>query len=109
MQEATDEVMLDNIRASALTEVGNILLNGVMGSLTNLLNADVRFRVPRYSESQVAEMVRLSQATHLEQTTLAARTRLAVKERAIEGHVHLIFAMEAFGALLLAIDSAYAI
>ncbi len=44
---ATDR---DNLRAATLTEVGNILLNGLMGSITNIIGEHLEYGLPVYAE-----------------------------------------------------------
>lgn len=41
---------LDTIKAEALTEIGNIVLNGIMGSLGNYLQKELQYIVPVYQE-----------------------------------------------------------
>ena len=97
---------LDSLRAGALTEVGNILLNAVMGSITNVLEQHVSYELPTYSEEtpeDLAEAVR-SQA---QATVLLAQTHFfvrqshsSVEQEKIEGEVTLLFGMGSFEVLL---------
>lgn len=107
MGEDADTVTLDNVRAGTLTEVGNILLNSVMGSITNVLAAEVHYRVPSFYEDHKNRILSLERDP-TNTTVMAARTTFCVRDLAIEGHIHLVFAVEAFDALLLAIDRASA-
>src|ERR1035437_5094221 len=40
---------VDGIRAATLEETGNIILNGVVGSIANLLRQSISFSLPYYS------------------------------------------------------------
>jgi chemotaxis protein CheC len=51
--EDLDAPDLDSLRAGTLTEVGNILLNGLMGSITNIIGEHVDYGLPVYGEDSV--------------------------------------------------------
>ena len=51
---------MDQIRATTLTEVGNIVLNSLMGAITNILKVRLQFSLPRYFEDSFKELVRTS-------------------------------------------------
>jgi len=105
MDEEIDPVVLGNMRAGTLTEIGNILLNCVMGSITNLLNTAVRYRVPSFYEDELPRFINHFQRSA---TVLAARTTFCVRDLAIEGEIHLVFAVDAFEALVQAVKRASA-
>ena len=97
---------LDSLRAAALTEVGNILLNAVMGSITNVLQRHISYELPTYSEetpealveavrSQAEAAVLLAQ-THF----LVRRSHSSAEQDKIEGEVTLLFEMGSFEVLL---------
>ena len=107
VDDLSDDVALDNVRVGTLTEVGNILLNSVMGSITNTLDAELRYRVPSFYEVDRAGMLSL-QGREQEAIVMVAEARFRVQDRAIEGQIHLVFAVDGFDALLRAIDRASA-
>ena len=97
---------LDSLRAGALTEVGNILLNGVMGSITNVLEQHVSYQLPIYSEetpedpdqavrSQADAAVLLAE-THF----LVGQSHFSLKQEKIEGQVTLLFGTGSFESLV---------
>ncbi len=94
---------LDSIRGETLNEVGNILLNGVMGSIGNVLERHIDYSLPQYLEDTPDEL--LSRDCVPSSTILCARTYFIVEELQIEGHIVLFFEVESFDALLAAIDS----
>ena len=97
---------LDSLRASALTEVGNILLNAVMGSITNVLERRISYELPTYSEEtpeDLAEAVRsqADAAVLLAQTQfLVGQSHFPLEQEKIEGEVTLLFGMDSFEGLL---------
>ena len=44
---------LDSAKTAALTEVGNIVLNGVMGTFANMLKQHLEYNLPAYSEDAI--------------------------------------------------------
>jgi chemotaxis protein CheC len=55
--EESDISDLDSIRVGALTEVGNIVLNGVMGSLSNVLQEHLIYSIPVYIEDSIETLI----------------------------------------------------
>ncbi len=94
---------LDSVRAGTLSEVGNIVINGVMGSLGNLLRLPLTYELPTYLEGFPAHLLghRLSDA---DPTMLLAHTRFAVRDLEIQGTLILVFEVRSFDALLEAVD-----
>ena len=97
---------LDSLRATALTEVGNILLNAVMGSITNVLQRHIRYELPTYSEETPEALVEAVRS-QAEAAVLLAQTHFLVRQShssaeqdKIEGEVTLLFGMGSFEVLL---------
>ena len=97
---------LDSLRAGALTEVGNILLNAVMGSITNVLERHISYELPTYSEETPEDLVEAVRS-QAEATVLLAQTHFlvrqshsSVEQEKIEGEVTLLFGMGSFEVLL---------
>jgi len=98
--EAPDSTALDDSRSGTLSEVGNIFLNGVMGSLSNMLSSTLDYAVPVYQEASLTTILghRKSEAV------LMARANFYIDELCIEGNILLFFEIESFRALMQAID-----
>ncbi|MDD9942893.1 MAG: hypothetical protein OXU20_17770 [Myxococcales bacterium] len=92
----------EETRAAAVTELGNILLNSVVGSIMNVLEAGIDYRVPRHYEGPRRNAPGVSDlGGHI---GLSAGARFTVRENRVDGQVLLIFAVDAFSALISAID-----
>ncbi len=94
---------LDMMRVGALTEVGNIVLNGVVGNLSNIMKQPVRYAIPSYLESNPQTV--LFNETRLEPVLIMAHTRMKIEEFRIEGQVILIFQMKILDNLLAILDN----
>jgi len=95
---------LDSIRVGTLTEVGNIVLNGVMGSIANILGQHINYSVPSYMEN-AAENPLKSIIPDRRQNMILVRTRFTIKQFQIEGDILLVFEEKSLDMLLEAINA----
>ncbi len=95
---------LDSVRAGTLNEVGNILLNGVMGSLGNILQERINYSLPLYSEDTVANLITSGNMTK-NTVILLVRTDFIIRQLEVEGNIILLFTVGSFDSLLSAIDA----
>ena len=97
---------LDTIRSGALTEVGNILINSVVGTLSNVLERPLHYSLPVYAEEPVVGL--LTAQRHEERTLiLLAKTSFVTRQTQIEGNLLLLFEVKSFDSLLSAIASGW--
>ncbi|MBD1938849.1 chemotaxis protein CheC [Microcoleus sp. FACHB-68] len=94
---------LDSVKIGTLSEVGNIVINGVMGSISNVLEQRLDYSLPSYTEGTV-ELLVTSGNLAPKAVVLLAQTRFSIERLHIEGDVILIFNVGSFDALLAAID-----
>lgn len=103
--ELAGEADLDELRAGTLCEVGNIVINSLMGTLSNLLALDLTYTVPTYSEGLI-EQVFPAQAPGLDgNLVLLAKTSFLVKELEIDGNIAVFFTLATFENLVTALES----
>ncbi len=95
---------IDSVRAGTLSEVGNIVINGVMGSMGNMLKRRITYTLPNYIEDSVQGLLRADRIDE-EATVLLVRTHFTIQELEIEGDIILLFAVGSFDALLSAMDA----
>ncbi|OEU67749.1 MAG: chemotaxis protein CheC [Desulfovibrio sp. S3730MH75] len=95
---------LDSARAGTLSEVGNIVINGVMGSVGNVLKERINYSFPKYIEDTTESILAQSDLDP-NGAVLLARTRFTVKELQVEGDIILVFEVGSFDTLLASIDS----
>jgi len=93
---------VDGIRAATLEETGNIILNGVVGSVSNLLQGQISFSIPYYSEQGglPARFAGAEAGAHV----VLARARFGVAQHEIEGEIFLFFEMGALESLVAALN-----
>lgn len=102
--EEADSPDLDAVRVGTLTEVGNIVLNGVMGSMGNVLERRIDYVVPSYMEATITNLL-TAHETDPDVTVLLAQTRFTIEQLHIHGDVMLFFEVGSFDALVEAIDA----
>jgi len=90
---------LDLEREAALTEVGNILINGVMGTIGNIIGVEIRYHLPEYLECRADELPQVFQ----ERDLMLAVVLIAISGQEIRGHLVLLFdipSMDNLGAII---------
>ncbi|MEK9629073.1 MAG: chemotaxis protein CheX [Nitrospinota bacterium] len=95
---------LDSVTVDTLTEVGNIIINSVMGSITNFFNQRLKYSVPNYAEDAVHNLV----ASHVGDSNCAiifAKAHFAVENLEINGEIILVFSVGSLEVLIDAIES----
>jgi len=88
---------LDNLRVGTLNEVANMLLNGVMGSISNLIKEEFEYSVPVYYEDTFRNLVFEKNAS--EKVVLYGKTHFMVKDLSIEGDIIVLLELPSFNNL----------
>ena len=97
---------LDAIRAGTLCEVGNIVINALIGTLSNVLNLSLEYTVPAFLEGDAVRLV--ADVGVLENNVvLLAETEFLVETKSLRGTIAVFFSMESFEVLRRAV-AAYA-
>ena len=94
---------LDSVKIGTLSEVGNIVINGVMGAISNLLQQRLNYSIPTYSEGTIANLL-ISGGLATDTVVLLAQTSFMIERLHIEGDIILIFNVNSFDTLLTAIN-----
>jgi chemotaxis protein CheC len=94
---------LDLEMEAALTEVGNILINGVMGTIGNMTGMDINFQLPEYMKCSTNELEQTFQNRDL----MLAMVLIAISGQEIKGHLILLFDLPSMGSLQEIIERMY--
>jgi chemotaxis protein CheC len=105
--EAETEADLDAMRSGALTEIGNILLNSVMGNIVNLMKAHLVFDLPSYSENDARTVIEQISGAGTQNSVelIVAKTSFLIESQALEGCVVIVFDMSVMPKLGEALDA----
>ncbi len=93
----------DSIRSGTLCEIGNVVLNGVMGSISNIFSSYFKYSVPEYIED-VAENIFSEKVVNFDMKVLLAKTKFIIKELNIDGDIILFFEVSALDRLIEMIE-----
>lgn len=93
----------DSIRSGTLCEIGNVVLNGVMGSISNIFSSYFKYSVPEYIED-VAENIFSERVVDFDMKVLLAKTKFIIKELNIDGDIMLFFEVSALDRLIEMIE-----
>jgi chemotaxis protein CheC len=102
--EAPGTPELESVKVGTLNELGNIVINGVMGSMGNLLGQQIEYSLPSYIEDTV-DHVLASGGADTGRPILLGRARFMIEQFKVEGEVILLFEMGSFESLLASVDA----
>lgn len=94
---------LDSVKEGTITEVGNIIINGLLGSVSNFLEETMDFTLPLYDEVQV-DNIKSDEETSQFQMTVICKTKFMVQDLKVEGHFMMYINVKAVDKLLALID-----
>lgn len=95
---------LDSIRMGTLTEIGNILINCVMGSISNVIGKQLNYSIPSYFEDSLLNMLQQNDEDASTATVILARTHFIIEKHSIDGDLILFFEVGSFAALFDCIE-----
>lgn len=98
---------LNGIMAGTLNEVGNIVINCVIGTLANILESPFDFTFPHYLHGLLQDLLTL-EITAGKKSIMMVKTHFLVENRHVDGNIFLVFEANSFDALLTAIDQFHA-
>ena len=98
--EGSDDGM-NELKSGTLVEVGNILINGVMGSMANMLGASLRYTVPDYLECEAMNLVK---GESEDGCLLLAEASFVIDDLRVQGNILLFFQVTSFERLLACVE-----
>jgi chemotaxis protein CheC len=101
VQDGTHDI--DEVAAATFSEVGNIIINAVLGAMSNELGLKLDFTIPKYIEGNLGDLFSLLQRGD-PSIIIVTRTQFAVKKAEIEGSIAIFFSLHSFDAFLAAVD-----
>lgn len=97
--EMADIEDMDELRTGTLQEIGNVVLNAVIGTISNVLSFELSYSLPNYLEGDVQRIV--SGISDLEEKILiCARTTFTLKKLSIRGNLIIFFSVSTFEGLI---------
>lgn len=93
---------LDALRIETLNEVGNIVNNAVMGSITNILDERLTYSLPAYFEGNIQQILGREISDDFEWVILAI-SQFILSDLNVAGNILMIFEIGSLDELLLRI------
>jgi chemotaxis protein CheC len=97
-----DSPDLDSLKMEVLNEVGNILINSVVGSLANVCHIRLNYSMPRYKEGTLDDI--LSSEEKFGKVVIV-HTAFSIMEHLIEGKMLLMFHLETMENLIRSLEN----
>jgi chemotaxis protein CheC len=94
-----DTAELDAVMVDTLKEVGNIIVNSVMGSISNILDEKLDYSLPSYYQSQIFMLIR-DHRWNPEDQVIFAYTNFSVMEKNITGQILIILDIESLDLMI---------
>ena len=94
----------DAVMADTLSEVGNILINSLMGSINNVLSAHIDYSPPKFMKGRFADLLKPPGSNQYERFLLI-RINFEVHDPKVKGDIVVIFELDSAGDLFTAIDN----
>jgi chemotaxis protein CheC len=95
---------LDSVTVDTLSEMGNIIINSVMGSITNFVNQRLDYSVPHYEKDAIHKLV-ASHISDSDYSIILAKAHFLIEDLEVEGEFVLIFGVGSLESLLQAIET----
>lgn len=89
---------LDAVKIGTLSEIGNIVINGVMGSIGNVLKQHMNYTLPVYLEDTIDNLLLSTNVSNSK--ILLAQARFTIEELEIIGDIILVFEVATFEKLI---------
>lgn len=93
----------DVLRSGTLAEIGNMVLNSVMGTLGNILKIEVAYGLPNFAEGTFGNLHQELNDNE-EAVIFLGRTNFSIEALSIEGNILLIFSLKSFDELKKGLD-----
>ncbi len=104
---------LDEMRSGTLQEIGNVVLNSVMGTISNLFSFSLKYSLPVYLEGDVpkitAHMRQSEESSEDIPVLICAQTQFTIAQMQIQGTLVLVFALKSFDELIQKIEDFHGI
>jgi len=101
--EELESYEMDELKSGTLSEVGNILLNSVMGSISNIINDHFDYSVAEYVEGTFEKLIERSFDDA--KILIVAETYFNVSDMKINGQIVIMMTLESFEIIEKAINS----
>jgi chemotaxis protein CheC len=97
---------MDSLRVDILSEIGNVIINAVMGTLSNMLSIHLDYIVPVYEQGS-RNIIIPEEMIKSESAILFAKTHFKIEEFEARGNFAIFFKVKSFNSLIEKIQLYY--
>jgi chemotaxis protein CheC len=107
MREKVPDKQLTSDHQGVLVEVGNIVLNNVMGTFVNILGGRLEYSIPKMRQINIPDLLASLHAGYRldDSYQMLVEARFAIPSDDIQGMVLLVFELKSLESLLVSLDS----
>ncbi len=92
---------MDAVRSGTLVEVGNIIINAILGTMGNMLESNFIFSLPEYREiKNLADAIGLDPKSIKEGLILLAEANFNISSLEINGYIFILFKLQSITNLV---------
>ncbi len=93
----------DEVKAATFSEVGNIIINAVLGAISNELELKLNFTIPHFLEGTFDDLLSLI-GDEESSVIIIAETQFLIKKIEIEGKIAIFFSLRSFDSFIYAVN-----
>ncbi len=103
--EDADSIEMDELRAGTLMEIGNIVINGLIGTLANMLNSNLNFGLPEFLDlHSIADLALPGEQQNATDYVMLAEADFNLDSLKINGFLFIIFRIEELETIMTKIN-----
>jgi chemotaxis protein CheC len=103
VDEDPKTIILDSIRTGTLSEIGNIVINAIMGSICNMMGFSLKYSSPMYLEGNYEKLSRALR-TSSKSVILQARAQFIIRTLAVIGDIVLFLELDSLDRIFSIIE-----
>ena len=98
---------LDSVRTGTLMEIGNIVINGILGTVGNILKCNLHFSLPEFRDiNKIIELLRNDDLIEHEGFIVFAEANFLIKALEVSGFIIILFELDSIDNLSTMIKQA---
>jgi chemotaxis protein CheC len=102
--DEADSPTLDAVRSGTLIEIGNIVINAILGTMGNMLDSNFIFSLPEYREIKNIIDILDAVSNEDEGFILLAETNFNISTLEINGYIFVLFKLDSLKSLMTIIN-----
>jgi len=100
ISDEEDDFDIDEIKTDIIYESGNILLNAIIGSISNLTKESVEYAPPQYKDITLNNMLESMKIDSNNGVILTVENTFSIKSKSIKGSIIILFDNESVNKII---------